>query len=135
MDAAAPTKSIRTEHTLFSVGYKSEHGLQLQHTPFDHYLSAISHPGNYHDSQRLGSAMRAAAVQGFEYPSARDPDHGTCVGLFTTAAFTHKKPKTTQQWLCELSAETIAFKAMAGKKIYRFAITDFYHNGQLPYPA
>lgn len=135
MDAPAPTDKIRTEHTLFTASYKTKTGVRLQLPPFDKYQSELTHPEHYHDSQLMGSLMRESEVDAFEYISARCKDEGICVGLFDIEAFDKKSPKSTEQWLCELSADTVSFKPMAEHKIYHYPITDFFHHNHLPVPA
>jgi hypothetical protein len=135
MDAVAIKDKIRTEHTLFSVGYHTDNGIQLQHPPFDQHHADITHPKHYLSSQLLGSAMRESSVEVFEYPSARDPDKGHCVGLFTPTAFARKQPKDKNQWLCEVSASEVSFKQIDSSGIKTYPITDFYYDKQLPLPA
>ncbi len=79
--------------------------------------------------------MRNADVAIFEYASARDPDQGTCVGLFNGNSFVQKKPKDKNQWLCELSTDTVSFKEVSNNTIITFHIDDFYYEGHLPLPA
>ena len=82
MDAAPVKEAIRSEHTLFSAAYRSERGIKLHEPPFSAFSAAITHPADYAQTQLLGTAMREAGVDAFEYPSARDPQRGLCVGLF-----------------------------------------------------
>jgi hypothetical protein len=126
---------IRTEHTLFSVGYQSNQGISLQNPPFVNYVAELAHRQNYSPCQQLGSAMREAEVEGFEYLSARDPLKGICIGLFTPRAFAQKKPLEMNQWLCEMSARDVSFKQLGNRTIYSFALDNFLVDGELPYPA
>lgn len=134
--SAAPIKnSIRTSHTLFSALYKTQSGVQLQHPPFDDHMTALTHPSSYSQTQTLGSQMREAGVEAFEYCSARDPVHGLCVALFTPAAFEGRKPETMQQWFCEVSASAVSFKQLAEREVMHFQLEDFLVDGTLPRPA
>lgn len=135
MDAPPVKNKIRTEHTLFSARYKAQKGVRLQAAPFDQYAAELTHPMNYSASQTLGSAMRESGVEAFEYQSARDPEKGICVGLFSPNVFAGKRPEEMSQWLCEVSATEVAFKQVESKTITKYAIGDFLFNGQLPMPA
>ncbi|HSB95262.1 MAG TPA: RES family NAD+ phosphorylase [Spongiibacteraceae bacterium] len=134
IDAPPVKDKIRTEHTLFSVGYKTRKGIRLQIFPFDQYADELTHPQNYSATQTLGSAMRTAGVEAFEYLSARNPKQGMCVGLFSPQAFTQKRPEETSQWLCEVSATEVSFKQVGSKPITKYLISDFLFQGRLPLP-
>jgi len=128
-------QQIKSEHTLFSADYQSPHGVSLQQAPFDSYHHQISSPTQYGQSQQLGTAMRASGVELFEYASARDPQKGICVGLFTVHAFKNKKPKNMSQWLCETSAHEVLFKPPGSNTITRFKLDRFLAGNKLPMPA
>ena len=134
--AAAPVKDrILSEHTLFSVRYYTEKGVQLQEPPFDQYQARLTDPVDYGATQQIGSAMREAQVEAFEYCSARDPDHGLCVALFSPAAFRQKKPQESSQWFCEISADRVSFTQLRSSKVVTFGIATFQVDGVLPRPA
>lgn len=135
IDAKPMSNRIRTEHTLFRVDYQSAQAVQLQAPPFDQYAQTLTNPHNYLPSQELGTAMREAGVEAFEYFSARDPDRGICVGLFTPAAFTQKTPQEMTAWLCETSANEVAFKQRDKAEVIRFGLEDFTVDRVLPLPA
>lgn len=128
-------QQIKSEHSLFTVGYKSSKGVSLQTAPFDQYEQEISHPNQYQQSQQLGSAMRAAGVEVFEYPSARDPQKENCVGLFTARAFKNKKPNNMTLWLCETTANEVRFKQLDSNTITSVKLDTFLIDDQLPMPA
>lgn len=135
MAAPAPAASIHSQHTLFTVRYKTTQGIQLQAPPFSDYTARLTHPSDYAATQALGSDMRAAGVQAFEYPSARDPAHGLCVALFSIQALADTRPRSTQAWLCETSAQQVTFKPMDRPEVITFPLTLFLYDGQLPLPA
>jgi hypothetical protein len=133
---AKPVKDrIHSEHTLFTVDYRSDRGVRLQDPPFDQYRSQLTDPCDYRLTQDLGSAMRLAGVEAFEYCSARDPEGGLCVGLFQASALAQRKPRESSQWLCELSAREVAFKPLLGTEIHRYSLSQFLVDGRLPRPA
>lgn len=131
----APDNKIRTEHTLFSTSYQTSQGIKLQHAPFDEHSAELRHPQHYTNCQLLGSSMREANVEGFEYLSARDPDQGICVALFSINALNKKRPKNKDQWLCELSGSEVTFKAVDSTTLNHYRVEDFYYQGELPFPA
>ncbi len=132
----APIKpAIHSQHTLFCAGYKTLKGVQLQNAPFDQHRPALTHPSSYHATQALGTAMREAGVEAFEYLSARDARHGRCIGLFTPQALAQKNPKSMSQWLCETTAAQVTFKQAGSSTIATYGIEQFLENGELAVPA
>ena len=126
---------LRSEHTLFSAGYRCARGVRLQETPFKSAQTLLRHPQSYHATQLLGSAMRTAEVEAFEYASARDPDAGICIGLFTPRALRSKKPMAMHQWLCEITADMVQFRRFGDKDTHAFPLSMFLVDGKLPLPA
>lgn len=135
MGAAPPKDKIRTEHSLFAVNYATNKGVRLQATSFEQYQAELAHPQSYAPAQQLGTAMRAAGVEAFEYPSARDPGKGNCVGLFSHTAFAEKTPHGLTRWLCEVGASEVSFKQLGSSTVTRFAVEVFLLDGVLPLPA
>lgn len=130
---AKPVKDkIRSEHTMFSVSYQSNKGIRLQNEPFRRFVSVLAHPQNYMQSQLCGSAMREAGVEIFEYQSARDRQHGICIGMFTPAAFRTDRPDEKSQWLCESSGHEVVFKQLGNAGVNRFVLENFLLEGQFP---
>jgi hypothetical protein len=127
--------SIRTEHTMFCVDYNTDFGVALHSAPFDQHSAALTHPSAYTATQQLGTAMREANVQAFEYTSARDPDSGHCAGLFSTAPFVQKKPVEWQQWYCEVTADRVSYKPMGETTVTHFEQSLFLVDDELPIPA
>lgn len=131
-----PSKhSIDTAHTLFSVGYRSMQGIALHKPPFADHHAILTHPCDYTRTQHLGTAMRGAGVDLFEYVSARDVGANLCVGLFTPTALSRKTPASTHQWLCETRSDQVTFKALSQRTVYKFPDTQFIVDGRLPVPA
>ncbi|MBL6998330.1 MAG: RES family NAD+ phosphorylase [Gammaproteobacteria bacterium] len=135
MDAVPVKQTMRSEHSLFSAQYLSSLGLKLQLPPCSDYETQLSHPQQYTQPQLLGSAMRKAGVEAFEYRSARDPKKGSCVGLFTPAALRHRRPQEMTQWLCEVSVNEVAFKQVGQTDVFRFGLEIFLYQGELPLPS
>lgn len=145
MQAPPPKPIMRSVHTLFSVDYKTEKGMQLQSAPFDQYHDVLRHPSNYSVAQALGTAMRSQQIEVFEYCSARtnqnqelkskEKKQSICVGLFIADPFCTNQPKERQQWFCDISADEIIFKAVESSELIRFPLAQFLQDGVLPMPA
>lgn len=131
-----PSGRIVSEHSSFEVRYQTARGLCLQEPPFNVYLDALTHPRDYRATQQMGSAMRAAGVQAFEYRSARCRQQGINVALYTPEAFSERQPRRLTPWLCETTADYVAFKPVhMPEPPLRFAREDFLVEGRLPLPA
>jgi len=135
MTAPPASGRLLTQHTIFGVRYRTRLGLRLQRPPFSDYRDQISSPTRYETSQRLGAAMRAAGVEGFEYVSARDPEGGSNVALFTPDALAERKPGFQQAWLCETRPGTVRFSGPNPGQAREFSRTRFLVAGTLPEPA
>lgn len=130
-----PKDLLTSEHTIFSVKYSTVSGIQLHMSPFSQFEETLRHASNYAETQQLGSDMREAGVEAFQYLSARDTNKGICVGLFTAAAFTSLKPLSYSAWQCEVGDKTVAFKQLGQTNVVVFDITQFQVNGVVPIPA
>lgn len=136
MQDAPPSGLIRSEHCSFEVRYITAQGVRLQQPPFDQWLEVLTDTHNYRACQALGSEMREAGVQAFEYRSARCPRQGLNVALFTPQAFREVRPRRMMPWLCETSEGSVAFKkAHEIAEPIRFPRELFAQDGRLPLPA
>jgi len=133
--ALAPAAPLTTQHTLFGAPWRCGRGLRLHRTPFDAWLATLTDPADYRATQRLGSAMRAAGIEAFEYRSARDPAGGVNVALFTPRALAAQRPSFTEPWLAATSAEGVRFYSAEERSVQRFAAEQFMVAGRLPMPA
>lgn len=135
MSSPPPSNKLITQHTVFSVQYKTGAGLMLQNPPFSDYQDQLLNPVNYRDTQALGHAMREYGIDAFEYMSARDTMHGINVALFTTDALATTTPKDQQQWICETTGDTVRFYSAADKAGYRYPLDTYLVEGEFPGPA
>lgn len=133
--AEPPFSKVDTQHTLLEAEYRTSQGLQLQAPPFAAYKDLLTHPSEYKASQTLGSKMRKAGIEVFEFISARDPKGGINVALFTPDAFSNRAPLSQEPWLCELTGAQVKFSATHGRAIYDFPMEMFYVDGKFPRPA
>lgn len=133
--ADPPRQRYLTQHTLFAARYRTRRGIRLQCKPFDRYRIELRDPTSYTATQLLGKRMRAAGVEAFEYASARDPEAGINVALFTPAALASTRPLNTQQWLCETSATSVRFHGRQSTGVRTYPLAMFLVGGVLPQPA
>jgi hypothetical protein len=133
--AVSPPAPLDTRHTLFSVAIDTKRGLRLQHAPFDAYAAALLDRRVYGPTQALGSAMREAGIEAFEYRSARDPQQGLNVALFTAAALGAAKPDIRDEWLCQTAGESVSYYSRHGGGVREFRRATFLVDGELPLPA
>lgn len=129
-----PTSAFVTQHTTFEAGYLARHGLRLQAPPFDRFREGLIHPSDYTATQALGSALREAGIEAFEYVSARDPEGGLNVALFTPRALVGDRPLSQERWLCQTDGELVRFLGNAASA-HEFPIELFMVGGVLPQPA
>lgn len=133
--ATPPAKKLDTQHTLFEAHYKSGQGLRLQDAPFKEYAEQLVHPADYHATQALGAQMRAVGIEAFEFISARDPQKGINVALFSPRALASHTPVAQEPWLCELTADHVRFHSPHTKSFFDFPVELFHTDGRLPQPA
>jgi hypothetical protein len=130
-----PSGRLRTQHSVFRARFHGRRGTRLQQPPCAEHVAILRHPCDYGPTQRLGSALRKAGIDAFEYPSARDREAGLNVALFHPAVLVSRRPQGLSRWLCETRAEQVAFTPEATPELYRFALQDFTVDSWLPLPA
>lgn len=133
--AVAPASPLASQHTLFGAPWRCARGVQLQLPPFDRWREQLTDPADYSATQRLGTAMRQAGVEAFEYVSARDPAGGLNVALFTPMALAARRPDFMQAWLAETDAGEVRFYCQEERLVHRFPLGQFLVAGRLPMPA
>jgi hypothetical protein len=128
---------ISTPLTVFRTKARSARGVDLTAPPFDAYRRTIASPARYDASQSLGAAMRAAGVELFRYPSARDPKGGANVGAFAPEVFGRAKPRDLETWQCVSTPEMVELtkRDYFGREVLTFARKLFVVDGKLPAPA
>jgi len=132
----AEIDSLELDLSAFRAAYESARGVDLTRPPFAAYRDAISSPTSYADSQLLGRAMREAGVEACFYDSAREPG-GVNVALFTTRAFSARKPSPPEAWRCvatRLFVEVLK-KDVFRRSSHRFERGQFEVEGKLPAPG
>jgi hypothetical protein len=129
--------TVTTPLTAFRATLRTTRGAELDLPPFDAFRSVIASPASYAETQSLGDAMRAARVEAFRYPSARDVEGGVNVGAFEPAVFGRNKPTSLESWHCAASRERVDITAgnYFTRETFAFAREQFLVEGLLPSPA
>ena len=122
------------EYTAFSVQFRTSAGLDLGAGALAARRSVWTHPTEYGPTQDLADAGRAAGLQVFRYPSARDPRKGggVNVAILACAAFGAAEPLDRRTWrlqfgsqgvraLCEFPDVRLAFDRTAFARDPRIA--------------
>lgn len=130
-----PPRMLRSQHTLFGVRIRARRAYRLHRPPFDAYRSVLASPVDYAATQALGSTLRAQGADALEYHSARDPDAGLNVALYTPAAFDGPQPSFREEWFCETDAERVSFRARGALGVHTLPRALFTVDGALPTPA
>ncbi len=133
--SSPPPAKLVTQHTIFSANYATRAGLQLQQPPFAQHQARLTHPSDYAATQQLGSVMRDTGVEAFEFTSARDPEQGVNVGLFSPAGLSSRRPLSQRPGLCQTSATEVSFSSMTDGNTYRFEYRLFTEKGAFQTPA
>jgi len=106
--------------------------------PFDAFRKAIASPVKYDATQPLGSAMRAANVELFRFPSAREPG-AVNIGVLSPAAFGNSKPRGFETWHCTATRDLVELArrdfASWARETFLFERHAFLVNGVLPAPG
>ncbi|MDO6461705.1 RES family NAD+ phosphorylase [Granulosicoccaceae sp. 1_MG-2023] len=131
-----PAAPLRSRHSAFQARYKTSRGLRLQNPPFSAFHDTLTHPSEYTATQQLGAAMRGFGIEAFEFCSARDPQGGINVALFTPAALASRKVTGKTEWQCETTGAGVVFAYMGvPAKVLSFKAESFFHDGRFPRPA
>lgn len=129
------SKPIATRHTAFSAAYASDRGIRLEAEPFQAFREALRSPVDYAATQALGAALRGDGIGACHFVSARDPDAGINVALFTPAALRDRAPRCQTTWQCETTPGTVKWRAQGEPTVTTVPITQFLVGGVLPTPA
>lgn len=130
-----PGGRLTTQHHLFRARIATARGLRLHQPPCAVHAGALRDPADYSATQALGSALRAAGIEAFEFASARDPAAGVNLALFTPAALASRTPRGLTPWLCETTADQVSFAGDDADTLWRFPRALFETDGRLPLAA
>ena len=133
----ADLRPVTTQLTAFTARARSPRGVDLTAPPFDAFRRTIGSPTSYDGSQALGAAMRAAGVELFRYPSARDAARGVNVGIFSPTVFSAARPRSFETWHCTATRERVELtkRDYFGRETLVYPRSEFLVKGELPLPA
>lgn len=132
---ASGLQPLDTQHTLFAAEYRTQRGLRLQAPPFAAHEAMLRHPADYAASRALGSTLRELGIDAFEYVSARDPQRGINIVLFSPKAFAQPKPTWHDPRLAETTGAHVRNQSVHGKVRHALPVEVFQVDGRLPLPA
>lgn len=129
--------AVETDLSAFRAPVAARHGVDLTTDAFARWRALLASKTSYAATQPLGTAMREAGVEGFRYRSARDPDAGVNVALFTSDVFTVRRPRALQTWHAVASREGVELtkRDYFEDRHFRFPRAVFLVAGRLPHPA
>lgn len=126
---------LQVTYSSFSAQIHTNQGVFLDKPPFEKYQDLITSKMDYQATQMLGSAMRNDGVNAFEYISARDPNEGRNIALFTPKALKSKQPESLERWICNVRSDQVGFVSNDNENRFSFAKDEFCVNQHLPMPA
>lgn len=128
---------VAADLSAFTVEVESERGIDLTRPPFAELEDEISSPVSYQTSQQLGEAMRSDGVEVFRYRSARDPQGGTNLGVFSAGVFASDRPSEPESWYSVSTREAVELsrRSVFERESLRFPRSAFEVEGRLPSPA
>ncbi len=133
----AAIEPVVVDLSAFQVQLRTEVAIDLTRPPFDAWEAEISDPLSYRTSQRLGAEMRQDGIELAVYRSARDPEKGDNLAVFSPTCFARRKPSVPQTWLSVATREAVEVsrRDYFERQSYRFPRTVFEIDGRLPAPA
>lgn len=130
-----PASPYSSQHTLFEAEYELARGVRLQRAECRVHRPTLTDPADYSATQALGTKMRDAGIEAFEYPSARCPRAGDNIALFEPSALACTRPTACESWLCRTRGDRVVFSSREVEHAIGFNLADFAVNGALPQPA
>ncbi len=129
---------VEIQLTVFSVGVRTERGIDLTAPPFDAFRIELASRTSYAATQPLGRSMREAGVQAFQFVSARDAEGGVNVAVIDPAAFGRgRRPRNLQTWHCTATRTRVEMvkRDYFERASFGFSRSQFLVGGSLPAPA
>ena len=133
----AKLKNLSCLWSAYQAEIKASRGIDFTAPPFAAFEHQISSPTSYAFSQRLGTQMRAAAVDACVYRSARCPKKGHAIALIEPAFGSPSPLRASQTWVCSLTGNgcQVSPANVAAADVLEFKRSDFEIAGVLPQPC
>lgn len=106
-DTPAPKRPVA--HSVFSITYQTERGLNLVDGPLRRYRKRWLDSVSYAATQALADSAIDAALTAIRYTSVRDPECGANVALLSPEVFTRRKPSHFQTWYSLIKPSAVNF--------------------------
>lgn len=144
-------KPVRSQHTIFEVTVKTSSGVRLQSSDWRDVRDQLVSPVDYRFTQAIGTEMREAGVEAFQFISARavqagmrslddqSKDYvGINWGLFRPGAFHKAKPSNLRPMIVVTTKEKVSIivtEPDGSSTALEFPATHFVVSGRIPRPA
>ncbi|GBO89139.1 RES family NAD+ phosphorylase [Marinobacter salsuginis] len=153
-------KPVKSQHTIFEVDIASKRGVKLQSDAWNDLHPDLVHPKDYRFTQDVGSAMRAAGVEAFQFISARAVQagireiddrpavpgirdlwaelRGVNWALFTPRAFEKTRPTNLRPMIAVTTREKVSIVVTepdGSSKAVEYPVELFLVEGEIPRPA
>jgi hypothetical protein len=131
---AAQLKNLSCLWSAYQAEIDAPRGIDFTSPPFAAFEREISSPTSYASSQRLGTQMRAAAIEACVYQSARCRKKGDAIALIEPAFGSPSPLRVSQTWVCSLTGDgcQVSPANVAASDVYEFKRADFEVGGALP---
>jgi hypothetical protein len=128
---------LAADLTAYHVPVQTPRGVDLTAGPFARFRSSLASKTSYAETQQLGASMRNAGVEAFRYWSARDVAGGVNVGVFSSRAFTSRRPRALQTWRSTATPAMVEFsrRDYFERGAFHFDRAEFLVDDALPRPA
>ena len=128
----APLIPFLRRFVVFKVEVKLDRCTDLNQPCFEPHLEAITSVKSYEATRLLSKNMKGTSVQGFLFPSARNPG-GKCFAAFSPKVFPKKQiPQSAKtEWSASVSRERVLF-LKNGEAGYTFEAERFFEKGEWP---
>ena len=120
--------------TLFHVQIHTEKGLQLHRQGSKALQKRLRDPADYRYCQEVGSQMRTAGIEAFEYHAARCREPVVHVGVISCGVF-RSTPFDQVEVQMEATTDAVVFRCLDDNSISPFSREQFAVAGVLPQPA
>lgn len=125
---------VSMDLTAFRVRARTLRGVNLTIPPFSAHRRQLASRTSYAATQPLGASMRESGVEMCRFRSARDPQGGANVVVFTPRAFGGSEPHDFQSWrsMATRSAVELVRRDAAAREVLVFEREVFLVRGKLP---
>lgn len=131
-------KPVKSQHTIFEVAVKTDSGVKLQSPDWQDVRDQLASPVDYRFTQAIGTEMREAGVEAFQFISARAVEAGINWGLFSPRAFQKAKPSNLRPMIAVTTKEKVSISVTepdGTSTAIEYPVTHFMISGRIPRPA